>query len=72
MDWIDLALDTDMQRVVVNTVIDLLKNESALWAKYGVVYLLYRGTRWCSWLRHCATSQKVAGLIPDGVFGIFH
>jgi hypothetical protein len=27
---------------------------------------------WRSWLRHCATSQKVKGLIPDGVTGIFH
>jgi hypothetical protein len=25
-----------------------------------------------SWLRHCATSWNVAGLIPDGVTGIFH
>jgi hypothetical protein len=24
------------------------------------------------WLRHCATNRKVAGLIPDGVTGIFH
>jgi hypothetical protein len=24
------------------------------------------------WLRHCATNRKVAGLIPDGVIGIFH
>jgi len=24
------------------------------------------------WLRHCATSQKVAGSIPDGVIEIFH
>ena len=30
------------------------------------------GTRWRSWLRHCATSRKVAGSIPDGVTGIFH
>ena len=30
-----------------------------------------RGPRWRSWLRHCATSQKVAGSIPDGVIGIF-
>jgi hypothetical protein len=29
-------------------------------------------TRWPSWLRHCATSGKVAGSIPDGVTGIFH
>jgi len=27
---------------------------------------------WRSWLRHCATSRKVAGSIPDGVTGIFH
>jgi hypothetical protein len=26
---------------------------------------------WRSWLRHCATSRKVAGSIPDGVVGIF-
>ena len=31
----------------------------------------FRGTRWRSWLRHCATSRKVAGSIADGV-GIFH
>ena len=29
-------------------------------------------TQWCSWLRHCATSQKVVGLISDGVIEIFH
>jgi hypothetical protein len=30
------------------------------------------GTRWCSLLRHCATSRKVVGSIPNGVIGIFH
>ena len=35
-------------------------------------YCLRRGPRWPSWLRHCATSKKVAGSIPDGVIGIFH
>ena len=31
------------------------------------------GTRcwWCSWLRHCITSRKVADSIPDGVIGMF-
>jgi hypothetical protein len=29
------------------------------------------GTQWCSWLRHCATSRKVACSIPDEVTGIF-
>jgi hypothetical protein len=32
--------------------------------------LLHRGTRWRSWLRHCAKSRKVAGSIPDGVSNI--
>jgi len=31
------------------------------------------GGTWCrSWFRHCPTSLKVAGSIPDGVVGIFH
>jgi len=30
------------------------------------------GTRWRSWLRHCATSRKVAGSIPDDGIGILH
>jgi hypothetical protein len=29
-------------------------------------------TRWRSCLRHCATSRKVAGSIPDGVIGNFY
>jgi len=31
-----------------------------------------RGRRWRSWLRHCATSRKFAGSIPDGVTGNFY
>jgi len=27
--------------------------------------------QWRDWLRHCATSWKVMGLIPNGVTGIF-
>jgi hypothetical protein len=30
------------------------------------------GTRWRSWLRHCATNRKVASSIPDEVSGIFN
>jgi hypothetical protein len=29
-------------------------------------------TETSSWLRHCATSWKVAGSIPDGIIKIFH
>ena len=28
-------------------------------------------TRWRSWLNHCATNQKVAGSISDGVYWNF-
>ena len=31
----------------------------------------WRSYIFCSWLRHCAASRKVAGSIPDGVTGIF-
>ena len=47
-----------------------LRELSAL--QYVHVYTKIRGTRWRSLLRHCATSRKVAGSIPDGVTGIFH
>ena len=33
---------------------------------------LDEGTRWRSWLSHCATNRKVAGSIPDGTIGILH
>jgi hypothetical protein len=33
---------------------------------YNVIHAVAR------WLRCCATNRKVAGSIPDGVFGIFH
>jgi len=38
------------------------------------MHIIQCGTRcwWCSLLRHCATSRKFAGSIPDGVIGIFH
>ena len=36
------------------------------------VLLKNGGTRWRSWLRHCTTSRKVAGSVPDGVIGIFY
>jgi hypothetical protein len=39
---------------------------------FDPLHKLLGGKWWCSWLRHCATSQKAAGLIPNGVIGIFH
>ena len=38
---------------------------------FNTTLALCVGTQWHGWLRHCATSQKVAGSIPDGVIGNF-
>ena len=35
-------------------------------------YMYTGGTWWHSWLRHCTSSWKVAGSIPNGVIRIFH
>ena len=56
------------------TLSDTVSNSTG--AKFMVhFYLVSRnrgGTRCSRWLRHCATSRKVAGSIPDGVIDIFH
>ena len=54
-----------------------LKNAKVFSCVRDVIYFMLSinvrwGTRWYSWLRHCATSRKVTGSIPDGVTGIFH
>ena len=44
-------------------------------AQYIVLAILVSSvwaTAMAQWLRCCATNQKVAGSIPDGVIGIFH
>jgi hypothetical protein len=51
-------------------------SEKRLWFSYNNFryiknVLLNWGRWWHSRLRHCATSQEVTGLIPDGVTGIF-
>ena len=45
---------------------------SSVAVKKCVESCLKRGTRWCSWLRLCATSREVENSIPDGVIGISH
>jgi hypothetical protein len=39
---------------------------------YIRLYVSLLRTAVAQWLRYCATNRKVAGLIPDGVIGIFH
>jgi hypothetical protein len=43
----------------------------AIFSTFSLCNLHQRGTQWRSWLRHCATSRKIAGSIPDGVIAIF-
>jgi hypothetical protein len=38
---------------------------------YGSALARERGTAVAEWLRYCATNQKVAGSIPDGVMEFF-
>jgi hypothetical protein len=40
--------------------------------KFNRVLVMGGGMHWCSGLKHCATSWKVTGSIPDKVIGIFH
>jgi hypothetical protein len=57
-------------------IMDYLYNVKLLHVLYTVLvtgqYSLEGGTRWCSRMRNCSTSQKFAGSIPDGVTWIFH
>jgi hypothetical protein len=34
------------------------------------LHILLRGIRWRGWFRHCATTRKVVGSVPDGITGI--
>jgi hypothetical protein len=52
---------------------ELWSNLKHIWKKVNIFRKnrhYFEGTRWRSWLRHCATSWKFAGSIPDGVIGI--
>ena len=47
-------------------------HEILRWLRKSVYQVELWGSRWHSWLRHCTTSRKVSGSIPDCVIGIFH
>src|SRR5215510_63819 len=55
-------------RVPLHSVFTLQLN---IYGTFIVATISCRGTRWRSWLRHCATNRKVAGSIPDVVIEIF-
>jgi hypothetical protein len=41
-----------------------------VYAGFDYLTFISRNTRWRGWLRHCASSRKVAGSIPESVIGI--
>jgi hypothetical protein len=54
-------------KVETNLVDDLYQCIMSI--RINSVYNKMSGTRWRSWLRHYATSRKVAGSNPDEVIG---
>ena len=58
-------------RFSIHVVVHLILDPVCLsWFKFFVIFV----TQWRSWLRHCAASRKVAGLVLiwNLKFGIFH
>ena len=56
----------------INTYKFVFPNPPPIYSTFFLNLLFIPGTRLRSCLRHCATSRKVAGSIPDGVIGIFN
>jgi hypothetical protein len=65
----DCAQSCNLQVVVTSF---FLVGYVAVQSVFGQCNIDWWGTQWRSRLRHCATSRKVTGLIPDGVVGISH
>jgi len=62
-------------RTLLDNYLLVLLNESKTgmnWLYIKNITYLSRGTRCRSWLRHCATSRKVAGSIPNSVIVFLH
>ena len=64
--------DSNPFPVYLNAFIKTLRHISPTPAIYQYNALEQHKQRVTRWLRHCATSRKVAGLIPDAVVRIFH
>jgi hypothetical protein len=51
---------------------EMTHNGADLIVQKLVIHIIYVGTAVAQWLRYCATNQKVADSIPEGVIVIFH
>jgi hypothetical protein len=69
--WLDQSNYT-WRRVLLNETLQPLVTSSPCGPNILSIHpVLKRGTRWRSWLRHYATSRKVAGSISNEVMGFF-
>jgi len=68
----DLSVSFNTHKFTVKRLRFLFSVGTIIFTTFTTCFDICWGTRWRSWLRHCATSQKVASSIPDGVIGIFH
>jgi hypothetical protein len=57
--------------IMINVIFQRAARSNVGWL-FFCEHWTFGGTPWCSWLRHCTLTQKLMGLIPDGVIGIFH
>ena len=65
--WSQYKIETVCTNVHYVYLSALLKEIVSFIHDLSYVIIVIGDTRWRSWLRHCATSQKVAGSISDGV-----
>ena len=60
-----------LKKVFANTLVPLW-NVCSTSFFCPLLILQHYNTRWCSWMRHCATTRNVVGSIPYSIIGIFH
>ena len=68
------------REIPIGKLISEIENTEGEWigTAFGILVYFMKAmaikwdTRGRTWLRHCDTSRKVAGSIPDGAIGIFH
>jgi len=62
----------DVFKIYIQNLLSIYLVKILKMQKLLMYYKYNRGTRWRSWLRHCATSRKVASSIPDSIIEYFH
>jgi len=64
------CVNTLSQNIMTETYLHIFRHQHVFICEFSAICIAYPGKRG-SWLRHCATSRKVAVSIPDCVIGFF-